>query len=295
MTATIKQITRGELTCWEVRHRNQTLVIAEQGAQVLSYQQDDEPSLIWLSEEAAYHNGQGVRGGVPVCWPWFGGLDFNPAAIRQQYTLAQPPAHGLVRQQPWALMDSEQDDEQITLSFVLAPQADRQYLPPVEPSLTVRLDDGLSLSLHNHNRGSEPVWISQALHSYFAVSDCRQIEIHGLDGCPYVDALDEWQSHRQAGPLMFHGETDRLYLQLPETLHIDDPGWQRQLTLSASGSRSAVVWNPWIEKSRRLSQFANDAWQRMLCIETARVLDDALCLAPDERHTMALRLHSKAL
>ena len=134
MTTTIKQITRGELACWEVRHRNQTLVIAEQGAQVLEYQRDDEPPLIWLSEDAAYHNGQGVRGGVPVCWPWFGGLDFNPTEIRQQYTLAQPPAHGLVRQQPWTLSHSHQDDEHITLSFALSPHADRQSLPAVTRS-----------------------------------------------------------------------------------------------------------------------------------------------------------------
>ena len=295
MTATIKQITRGELTCWEVRHRNQTLVIAEQGAQVLEYQRDGEHPLIWLSEEAAYQHGQGVRGGVPVCWPWFGGLDFNPAEIRRQYMLAQPPAHGLVRQQPWSLTHSDQDDERITLTFALSPQADRQCLPAVEPTLTLRLDDGLSLSLHNHNRGSEPVWISQALHSYLAVSDCRQVEIHGLDACPYVDALDDWQPHRQTGPLTLQGETDRLYLQLPDALHIDDPGWQRRLTLSASGSRSAVVWNPWIQKSRRLSQFADTAWQRMLCIETARVLDNALLLGPGEQHSMAVRFVTTAL
>ena len=295
MTASVTQIIRGDLPCWEIRHRHQTLVIAEQGAQVLSYQRDGEHPLIWLSEKAAYQRGQGVRGGVPVCWPWFGGLDFNPEEIRQQYALAEPPAHGLVRQQPWALTHSEQDDEQITLTFALSPHADRQSLPSVEPSLIVRLDDGLSLTLHNHNHGSQPVWISQALHSYFAVSDCRQVEIHGLDSCPYVDALDDWQRHQQEGPLTFHGETDRLYLQLPDTLHIDDPAWQRRLTLSASGSRSAVVWNLWIDKSRRLTQFADDAWQRMLCIETARVLDNALLLGPDEQHSMEVRFVTTAL
>lgn len=80
----------------------------------------------------------------------------------------------------------------------------------MSPSLTVRLDDGLTLSLINHNHGEEPVWISQALHSYFAVSDCRQVEIHGLDTCPYVDALDNWQRHRQQGPLTFRGNRPAL-------------------------------------------------------------------------------------
>ena len=165
----------------------------------------------------------------------------------------------------------------------------------MEPTLTVRLDDGLSLALNNHNHGNTPVWISQALHSYFAVSDSRQVTVHGLDTCPYVDALDDWQPHRQQGPLTVVGETDRLYLQLPDTLHIDDPGWQRRLTLSASGSRSAVVWNPWVDKSRRLTQFAGDAWQKMLCIETARVLDNALLLGPGEQHSMVVRFVTTAL
>ena len=295
MTASVTQIIRGDLPCWEIRHRHQTLVIAEQGAQVLSYQRDGEHPLIWLSEEAAYHRGQGVRGGVPVCWPWFGGLDFNPEEIRQQYALAEPPAHGLVRQQPWTLQHTREDSDGITLHFGLSDQADRQSLPAVEPTLTVRLDDGLSLALNNHNHGNTPVWISQALHSYFAVSDSRQVTVHGLETCPYVDALDDWQSHRQESPLTFVAETDRLYLQLPDTVHIDDPGWQRRLTLSAAGSRSAVVWNPWIDKSQRLSQFADDAWQRMLCIETARVLEDALFLGPDERHQMSVRFVTTAL
>ncbi|MGJ3256254.1 MAG: D-hexose-6-phosphate mutarotase [Alcanivorax sp.] len=295
MTATVTQITRGDLSCWEIRHRNQTLVIAEQGAQVLAYQRDGEHPLIWLSEEAAYHKGQGVRGGVPVCWPWFGALAFNPAAIRQQYALAEPPAHGLVRQQPWTLHHTQEDTDGITLTFGLSDLADRQSLPPVEPTLTVRLDDSLRLALNNHNHGTEPVWISQALHSYFAVSDCRQVTVHGLETCPYVDALDDWQSHRQENLLTFLGETDRLYLQLPDILHIDDPGWQRRVTLSASGSRSAVVWNPWVEKSRRLTQFASDAWQRMLCIETARVLDNALLLGPGEQHSMVVRFVTTAL
>ena len=123
MTTTIKQITRGELTCWEVRHRNQTLVITEQGAQVLEYQRDDEPPLIWLSEDAAYQNGQGVRGGVPVCWPWFGGLNFNPTEIRQQYTLAQPPAHGLVLVAPAPDMTHELMQPGFTLDEHQAMQA----------------------------------------------------------------------------------------------------------------------------------------------------------------------------
>ena len=295
MTSSISPITRGELACWQVRHRGQTLVVAEQGAQVLEYRLDNEPPIIWLSEQAAYVSGAGVRGGVPVCWPWFGGLAFNPDAVQQAYSLDDPPAHGLVRSIAWTLIDQQQNDDVAELVFQPEPTQLVDACPAVQPSLKIRLDIALTLSLVNHNVGVNPVTLSQALHSYFAVSDSRQVTLQGLDQKPYVDAMDDWHSHRQSGPLTFREETDRLYLQLGPTLHIDDPGWQRRVTLTTTGSHSAVVWNPWVEKSQRLSQFAPDAWQRMLCIETARVLDDVLTLAPDERHEMSVRFVTSPL
>lgn len=295
MPTELTQITRGELACWQVRHRGQTLVIAEQGAQVLEYRYDNEPAVIWLSDQAAYKAGNGVRGGVPVCWPWFGGLAFNPEPLQQQYRLTDPPAHGLVRTLPWTLTHQQQDNATVELHF----QPDLAQLPDdcpaIQLTLKVQLDNTLTLTLVNQHRGDDPVAISQALHSYFAVSDSRHVAIQGLDQKPYVDAMDHWHSHRQSGPLSFTGETDRLYLQLGNTLHIDDPGWQRRITLTSSGSQSAVIWNPWIEKSQRLSQFADNAWQHMLCIETARVLDDVLLLAPGERHEMSVRFMTTPL
>ncbi|EKF73261.1 aldose 1-epimerase [Alcanivorax hongdengensis A-11-3] len=287
----MQTLTRGELDCVEIHHRGQRLVIADQGAQVLEYQRDGEPPLIWLSDQEGYRPGQSVRGGVPVCWPWFGALTRNPATLQAQYSLSDPPAHGLVRGLPWQRIRQHQDDQRVQLVYRPASCA---ALPAV-PTLTVTLDDALTLSLHNHNPGSSPVWISQALHSYFAVGDIHRVSVQGLDGCPYVDAMDDWQRHTQDAALTFKGETDRLYLSLPNQLHIDDARWQRRISLSVSGSRSAVIWNPWVDKSRRLSQFADNAWQGMLCIETARVLEDALCLAPGEQHEMAVRFVTEAL
>ncbi|MDX1802618.1 MAG: D-hexose-6-phosphate mutarotase [Alcanivorax sp.] len=288
-------IYRGELACREIHHRGQRLVVAEQGAQVLEYQRDGEPPIIWLSEQASYQRGQSVRGGIPLCWPWFGTLARNPEALRRQYPMASAPAHGLVRQQPWQLVEQQQDQQRQTLVWRLAGQADSMPLPGLTPTLSMTLDDGLTLSLDNHNHGNQSACISQALHSYFAVSDIHQVHVYGLEDCPYVDALDDWQRHQQAGPVRFHSETDRLYLQLPTRLHIDDPLWQRRLVLESQGSQSAVVWNPWVEKSRRLSQFADHDWQRMLCIETARVLENALTLGPGEHHRMAVRFVTEPL
>lgn len=290
MATDLKRITRGELICWQLRHRGQTLVIAEQGAQVLEYGRDGAPPILWLSEQAAYRIGHGVRGGVPVCWPWFGALERNPDSVTQQYSLHTPPAHGLVRQQPWQLSEQHLHAKQAQLVFRLADQADRQHLPPVTPTLTITLSDALSLSLGNHNHGDRPVTVSQALHTYLAVADSRQITVQGLAHTPYVDALADWQTRQDSDALQFDQETDRLYLQLPSQLQVEDPLWQRQIQLTCRGSHSSVVWNPWVDKSLQLSQFAPDAWQRMLCIETARVLDNVLTLDPGEYHEMAVEI-----
>ena len=133
------------------------------------------------------------------------------------------------------------------------------------------------------------------MHSYFAISDIQQVRLQGLDGCRYIETLEDWAERRQHGELGFTGETDRIYLDVPTRLELLDQGWQRRLVLEVSGSRSAIVWNPWIDKAGRLSQFAADAWQRMLCIETANVLDDVVTLAPGASHTLGVSVMGIAL
>ena len=296
-TAQVERLEMDQLTCWRVRTAHAELLVAQQGAQILSYQPDGQPPLIWLSEQAAYQRGQSVRGGVPVCWPWFGDLRCNPRAVQAAYQPGLAPSHGLVRDLDWQLLGIDEDGDAVTLRFVFD---SRQHLLPGWPhaarlQLDIRLGEDLALTLETHNQGDEPLVISQALHSYFAVSDVRQVGVEGLDGCRYLDTLDDWRERHQDGALRFAGETDRIYLGTPARLSIVDPGWGRRIHLDSSGSRSAVLWNPWIDKARRLSQFAADAWQGMLCIETANVMEDVVRLAADERHALRLRLSSEAL
>ena len=294
----VERLELDQLTCWRVRTARAELLLAQQGAQILSYQRDGEQPLIWLSPQAAYQRGQGVRGGVPICWPWFGDLRRNPLAVQQQYQGDSPaPFHGLVRDLDWQLLGIDSQDGAVSLTFAFDTRT--QPLPgwphAAELRLSIRLDQQLSLALDSHNLGRDSLAISQALHSYFAVSDIRQVRVAGLDGCPYIDTLQDWQRLQQQGELTFAGETDRIYLETPARLDILDPAWQRRIRLHSSGTRSAVLWNPWIDKSQRLSQFASDAWQGMLCIEHANVLDDIRLLAPGEQHRLELSLSSETL
>lgn len=297
MPADIQRLEQDQLSCWRIRHGDAELLVAEQGAQVLSYRRGDAPPIIWLSEEAAMRSGQSVRGGVPVCWPWFGDLARNPQSVQQLYQGEAAPAHGLVRAIDWTMEDPVVDADGVTLRLT-CPQAAAglpQWPQHAGLQLEIRLDQALHLDLTSENRGERPLALSQALHTYFAISDIHQVSVTGLAGRRYIETLEGWQQRQQQGDLRFTAETDRVYLDLEPTLTLVDPDWNRRLVLTSRGSASAVLWNPWIAKAQRLSSFADDAWQRMLCIETANVLDDLIVLEPGARHTLGLTLESQPL
>jgi glucose-6-phosphate 1-epimerase len=299
MPVDIQRIEKDQLACWRIRHDGAEVIVAEQGAQVLSYhRQGDSMPIIWLSEEARFERGQPVRGGVPVCWPWFGDLARNPTPVQDAFKGPESaPAHGLVRSIDWQLAHQECDAGSAKLTLTCpADQTLPGWPHAVELSLHVRLDgSGLHLSLTSHNQGDAPLTLSQALHTYFAISDIHQVAVEGLDGRPYIETLEDWQQRQQRGELTFESETDRIYLDLPQALSLRDSGLKRRIRLETRGSRSAVLWNPWIAKAQRLSQFADDAWQRMVCIETANVMDDIVMLEPGASHTLSLSITAEPL
>lgn len=297
MSVDIQRIQMDQLACWRIRRSDDELLVAEQGAQVLSYRQGDTP-VIWLSEQAAFQQGQSVRGGVPVCWPWFGDLKRNPEDVQAAYRgETEAPFHGLVRSLDWPLEQQRCEGDTGILEFS-CPQALGAlpgWLHRVELKLQIRLDERLHISLTSRNLDDQPVAISQALHSYFAIGDIHQVSVQGLDGKCYIETLENWQQRQQQGNPRIEGETDRIYLDLPSRLALRDPASNRRITLETGGSHSAILWNPWIAKAQRLSQFADDAWQRMLCIETANVMDDRIRLEAGASHTLAVSIGSESI
>ncbi len=298
MPVDIQRIEKDQLACWRIRRGDDELLVAEQGAQILSYRRGDTPPIIWLSEEAAFQQGQSVRGGVPICWPWFGDLGRNREDVRAMYqSEAEAPFHGLVRGLDWRLEQQRSEGDTALLEFV-CPQAQGTlsgWPHRVELTLQIRLDERLHIALISRNLGDRPVALSQALHTYFAVGDIHQVSVEGLDGARYIDTLENWQHRQQQGDLRYEGETDRIYLDLPPTLSLRDPLLNRRITLHTQGSRSAILWNPWIAKAQRLSQFADDAWQRMACIETANAMDDRVVVGAGASHTLAVSIGSEPL
>ncbi|HBN9952752.1 TPA: D-hexose-6-phosphate mutarotase [Pseudomonas aeruginosa] len=293
----VEQVQVDDLACWRIHTAHGEALIAQQGAQLLSYQPHEQPPLVWLSDEAGYRRGQSVRGGVPVCWPWFGPLERNPQEVRGQVEDGlKAPAHGLVRAVDWEIDDIAEKDGDLCVSFRLdAPDGLPGWPHPAALRMLFRFGERLTLRLTSENLGSKPLVLSQALHTYFAVSDSREIAIEGLEGARYIETLENWEERTQHGAVRVKGELDRIYLGLERDLLIKDPRWERSIHLHALDSRSAVVWNPWVDKSRRLSQFADDAWQQMLCIETGRVWDDLMVVAPGRSESFGVQIWSEPL
>ncbi|MBX8605170.1 D-hexose-6-phosphate mutarotase [Pseudomonas cichorii] len=297
-TPQVESVKYDELNCWRIRHGDAELLVAQQGAHILSYQVAGQEPLIWLNDGALFKQGKPIRAGIPVCWPWFGSLERNPQSVQAMRQSSEPAkAHGEVRTLDWELLGIGEDGDALLVEFVL-PQAEG-HLPGwshnVALKLSIRLDHALNVSLVSYNNGSETVSFSQALHTYFAISDIHQIHIEGLDGLRYIETLENWEERQQSGDLTFVGETDRIYKDTPPLLSIVDPEWKRRVHIQTSGSKSAVLWNPWIDKTSKLVDMKPDGWQRMVCVETANVLDDVVTLAPQDMHVLGISIWSEAL
>ncbi len=260
--------------------------VALYGGQLLSYTPSGHEPLLWLSKSAQRTvPGQAIRGGVPICWPWFGP---HPNDFRL-------PSHGLARTRRWRLMGTASDARQTTARLQLTHDATTLALWPwqFKVELEVTIGEALTLALTTTNKEKRELTLTQALHSYFAVSDIGSIKIEGLERCAYRNAAPGGVDGRQAGAITIDAEFDRVYHQTGQEHTLHDPGLQRSITITKRGSRSTVVWNPWIAKAKALADMADDDYLRFVCIETANADDDTVTLEPGASHTIAMTLRSR--
>ncbi|MEK7207833.1 MAG: D-hexose-6-phosphate mutarotase [Pseudomonadota bacterium] len=267
----------GGLAVVEVANSQGTATIALQGAHVMTWAPRGAQPVIWLSRAAKFAPGKSIRGGAPICWPWFG-----PHATESSY-----PGHGFARTVPWEVIEARACANGATyLVLRLVPSdATRAQWPqatPVEARITVGRT--LEIDLVTRNEGTAPVTIGDALHTYFEVSDVRKTAIHGLGGCPYLDKVDGGKRKSQTGPVTIGAEVDRVYLDSTADCLIDDPGLGRRIRVHKRGSRSTVVWNPWIDKAAKMGDFGNHGYLNMVCVESTNAADDVVTLAPGGEH-----------
>ncbi|ARN76404.1 hypothetical protein BST96_12805 [Oceanicoccus sagamiensis] len=283
-----------ELLAVRITNKAATATVFLQGAQLSHYQTPGQPALIWCSDESDYREGTPLRGGIPVCWPWFGDIARNPEAVQQQIPDHEGvSAHGFVRSRLWDVVSVATPDPHTTrLHLQLQLAADQEPLWPsaCELNMVISVGETLSLDFSVTNLSDKTVHFASALHSYFGVNAIDDTIVGGLDEHSYIDSLDDWQEKQQHGSLVIDQEVDRIYRGTNHAITIKDA--QRRMTINSEGSHSCIVWNPWIEKSKRLSNFADDDYLRMLCIETANAEQDYIQLAANDSHHLKLTISS---
>ncbi len=269
----------GGLVVAQVKTAMAEATIALQGAHVMSYQPKGHEPLIWLSKFASFVPGKSIRGGVPVCWPWFGPHESNPKF----------PGHGFARTTPWRLVETKAlPDARIRLEFEIVETETVRAQWPHQSKVRniVTVGQELEVELATTNTGSVSFKLTQALHTYFQVGDIRKATVAGLDGCDYLDKVDGGARKRQEGPVVFTQETDRIYLGTRGCCGILDPVLDRTILITSTGSRSTIVWNPWTAKAEKMGDFGPDGHLNMVCVETANADADAIVLRAGETHRM---------
>ena len=257
----------------EINNAKAHATISTYSGQVLSYRpKSQKDDLLFVSDKAYYEDGKAIKGGIPVCWPWFGA---DPDGLGR-------PAHGFVRNRQWEVTGSESlaDGSTKVVMAIIDSDETRSIWPrPFKLSIEITVGDSLKLSLVTHNTGDDSVTISQALHTYFYVGDINKVRVLGLDGIKYLDKVDGFAEKTQSGSVAITGEVDRIYKGVSGELVIDDESLGRKIRIVSRGCSTAVVWNPWSEIAASMGDLDDDDYMRMICVETANAGPETVDIA----------------
>ncbi len=257
------------------------------GAQVTSWKPAHAEEVLFVSKQAQWHEGIAIRGGIPICFPWFRAKADDPKA----------PAHGFVRTKAWILESITNDGGSVTVIMSTASNDDTSKWWPADFRLVHRATFGpeLKLELTVTNTGPTPLRFEEALHTYHNVGQIRDIRVNGLDGVAYLDNTDSNREKTQRGDLAFTKQTDNAYLNTQGEIELADGALRRRIRIAKENSLSTVVWNPWQEGTKSLTDLGNEEWQQMVCVEASNVLGFAVNLAPGRQHIMKATIQVDSL
>ena len=255
------------------------------GAHATSWKPRGTDEVLFVSSKSQWQDGRAIRGGVPICFPWFANRAGDPTA----------PAHGFVRTKAWQLESIVEDEGAVTISMSTQSDGTTRKWWPADFRLVHRATFGseLTLELLLTNTGRTPLRFEEALHAYLKIGDIRYIRLHGLDGTHYLDKTDLGREKVQEGAITIVSETDRVYLDTQGPVDLKDPELSRRIRVVKENSRTTVVWNPWSEKAKAFSDLGDEEWRRMVCVETSNVGHFAVDLAPGQQHRMKAILHAE--
>jgi glucose-6-phosphate 1-epimerase len=247
------------------------------GAQVTSWKPAGQDEVLFMSTKSRWEDGQAIRGGIPICFPWFRAKADDPVA----------PAHGFVRTKMWEIESIVGSEDGVVVSlFTESDERTRRWLA-AEFRLVHRITFGpeLRLELRCTNTGTTPLRFEEALHTYNRVADIHEAHLQGLSGVSYLDNTESNKEKTEPGDIAITRPTDSAYRNTQGP--VDLVGANRRIRLSKQHSLDTVVWNPWSEGAARLHDLGDGEWKQFLCVEAANILDAAVTLAPGQEHTMA--------
>jgi len=274
----------------EINNAEATATLCLQGAHLMSWRPKNQVvPVVWLSRDAKMAVGKSIRGGAPVCWPWFGA----------HASEASFPGHGFARTVPWQVVESGSNPDGATrlklrISESEKTQAQWPHASTVE--LTVIVGQALRMELITENNGSTDFEIGEALHTYLQISDIGEVSVTGLDGCDYWDKVGGSSLRKQEGAVTFSGETDRVYINTAAECVIEDEKLQRRIHITKTGSLSTVVWTPWLEKAEKMGDMGQPAgWREMVCVESANAIDNTVKVPSGSTHALIVEYRAEPI
>jgi D-hexose-6-phosphate mutarotase len=273
----------------EITNAHAKASICLQGGQVLSWQpmSTAEP-VLWMSNDAKFSAGKSIRGGIPVCWPWFGAHATNETF----------PAHGFARTEAWQVKGSRQLNDgttELCLTMPINATMQKMWRYRAQLELLINVGETLKIALITHNLGKTSFNISEALHTYFRVSDIARVLIKGLDGVHFHDKADDWSQGDQTGSIALKTEVDRVYVNSGHECSIFDSGFSRRITITKVGSKSTIVWNPAAKRAAQMGDLGDEGWKRFVCVESGNALVNAVNVPAGKSHSLAVEYRVEKL
>lgn len=253
------------------------------GAHLTHFQKNGEPPLLFLSHKSWFAPGQPIRGGVPICFPWFGNREGEPS-------------HGFARITEWQVVrTAASPDGAVTVHFALPQIPGRDAWKNLRSEFIVTVADTLTMEFVAANDAcGDTIEFENCLHTYIHVGDIAGVTISGLQNAAYLDNAAGGNGERKTqseSVLHIPRETNRLYLNTTAAVDIRDESLKRTIRVEKFNSHSTVVWNPW-NTQKLPDDFDPADHKQMVCVESGNVKSDKIFLPAGKASVLKVVLSS---
>ena len=279
---------RDQLVMIELKNDYGQATLTTHGATLLSYIPAGSDEILWVSQTAVFDGSKPVRGGVPVCWPWFGAYDVTKMPAHPSD--AAKKAHGFVRYEVWQVEAVESVGEAVRVVLSLTPNDNTQAVWPFDfkVRLAVTLGEALTVDLIGENRSDQAWWLTEALHSYFKVAQAPGLVIEGLENTRYFDKNRDFAEFKQIDTLNLQPPMDCVFINHSWPITLKDQG--RDIRIDKQHSASTIVWNPGEEGVKAFADIPTQDYANFVCVEAGNALENGYWLKPGESHSMSMVL-----